>query len=704
MAPDALLAQLVVGFQAESQELVQSITQAILGMERAGTDPAALAKGYDAVARNLHTLKGSAATLGLEDLSSLAHALEAVWINCRQAEGPPPATAVDSVFGALDVFMQRLEVCATGGRGLEKEVAELTDHLGGLSQAERVVEPATAVAAAPSSPDAANNSDTGWRIQTRQITELTNAVERLREVCSRLEARRVELDRTHEELEGLRQLGVGAPLGTRLRTTARALEADSQETLDVVASLDEGLRSILTLPVQTLVSSLQRTARDVGRQLNKEVSLTLVGGEVAVDRRMLERLRGPLIHLVRNAVDHGLEAPDRRRDAGKHEEGIITIRVEHVGNLLFLEVADDGAGLDTHAISSHAVKKGLVSADAVQRMDPAQIHNFIFSPGFSTSASVTETSGRGVGMDVVRAQVEALEGRVELHSVAGQGARVAITLPLKLGGSPVLMVVSGEQSFGLPMLAVEATLAAKPANVLVAHGRTQLRYREQVLNIVDLGAVLGLRQSQMPRSGQPLLVLQAGGRRTVLAVDEAAGDMELIIRPMPSELRAVEAYQGTATLPRGEPLLVLRPDWLVGRATEAAAAPGASGALRALVVDDSLTARALHRSMLEAGGYTVHAVSSGAQALQQLAVATYEVMITDVGMENMDGLELTAAVRTQPKTRDLPVVMVSAHDSEDEKARGFAAGADAFLGKRECASGRLLAEVTAVLGRNGGRQ
>jgi len=219
--------------------------------------------------------------------------------------------------------------------------------------------------------------------------------------------------------------------------------------------------------------------------------------------------------------------------------------------------------------------------------------------------------------------------------------------------------------------------------------------------VVDLGARLGLRASAPPSEGQPLIIVQSGGKRLALAVDAVVGDRDLVIRPLPAEVRDVPAYQGAAILSRGELLLILRPGWVVTEAAPSTVAMPQSR--RALVVDDSLTARALHRAMLEAGGFTVHLAASGARAMERLQTESYDVIICDLEMEEMNGTEVIARLRTQPDTRDIPVILVSANDSAGARARGMSAGADGFLSKRECAAGRLLSEVLDVMSRRGAR-
>ncbi|MBN1209376.1 MAG: response regulator [Myxococcaceae bacterium] len=728
MAVDPLLQGLVVGFAAEAQEVCQKVTMDLLDLERGGLDTEALNKAYVRLGRHLHTLKGSAASLGLQDLSEIAHKLEDALAPLRASVQQMPRAVVDILLHGLDIFMLRVHAHADGrGDSLPDYTAALAQLVAEAPPPEQATAPSPtpapatptpAPAAAPTpatglgfgahptmeaprdeSHAGADADGAGWRVSARQVTTLMREVERLREVRLRTEERSRELDRVVTLLARQGLLAETAEARTLLSGVGRAMRSDGEETADIVDALEEGLKAITTRPVRTILEPLQRMVRDLSRQLGKEARLSVVGAEVSLDRRLLEKLNGALVHLLRNAVDHGLESPTERERAGKHHEGALTLRIEQQGNLLFLESSDDGRGIDVARVRQVAESRSLVPTEELARMNDNQIRDLIFRPSFSTRADVTDTSGRGVGLDAVRAAVEALQGRIEVASTLGQGTRFMLTLPVELGSSPVLVVRVLDQMMGLPMLAVEATQLTRMNSLRIARRRAQLEYKGQLLPVVDLGSRLGLRAAHMPNEGQPLMVISAGGKRVALEVDAVVGDRDLVIRPLPAEVRDVPSYQGAATLSRGELMLILRPSWLVSDPAPAASLTPQSR--RALVVDDSLTARALHRAMLEAGGFTVHLASTGARALERLLADTYDVVICDLEMEEMDGDEFIRKVRERPETRELPIILVSTHETGRE--RGRAAGADAFLSKRECASGRLLAVVLDVMSRGGGR-
>ncbi|MFB1480082.1 response regulator [Corallococcus sp. RDP092CA] len=720
MPVDPMLQPLVAGFAVEAQEVIQKVTMDLLELEREGLEHDALAKIYTRLGRHLHTLKGSAASLGLQDLGDIAHRLEDALAPLKAHPQKMPRPVVDVLLHGLDLFMLRAQAHADGrGDDLPDPAAALAQLVSAAPPPEEAAAlPGGAFAhvppsAAPPAPaagapldapaalePAAESADAGWRVSAGQVTSLMREVERLREVRLRVEERSRELERVSALLAKQGLLAETAEARTLLSGTGRALRTDGEETSDIVDALEEGLKAITTRPTRTILDPLQRMVRDLSRQLGKEARLSVVGAEVSLDRRLLEKLQGALVHLLRNAVDHGLELPAEREKAGKHHEGALTLRVEQQGNLLYLEASDDGRGIDLQAVRRSAEKRGLVTAEEAARLNDNQVRELIFREGFSTRSDVTDTSGRGVGLDAVRATVESLQGRIEVSSTHGQGTRFVLTLPVDLGSSPLLMVRALEQFVGLPMLAVESTQLARADALRVGRRRAHLEYQGQLLPVVDLGARLGLRASSPPAEGQPLLIVQSGGKRVALGVDAVVGDRDLVIRPLPSEVRDVAAWQGAATLSRGELLLILRPDWVVSDSEKVTVS---AVSRRALVVDDSLTARALHRAMLEAGGFQVHLAASGARALERLQADTYDVVICDLDMEEMDGTELIARLRERKDTRTLPVILVSAHDTAVARERGLASGADGFLSKRECAAGRLLAEVLDVMSRRGSR-
>src|ERR1700737_2409913 len=449
-------------------------------------------------------MKGSAATLGLDELSELAHAMENVFLPLRGSEGTMPLPVADALLKTVDVWLLHLKATADGSeqpdlvpwfelvRGLATADAPQNgkpDKAGELPSTAPEQPKAQRSDPTPErsdpAPEEGKQDDGSWRVNTRQVIGLLDEVERLREVRLRVEERRREMEKALAQLARLGILSETAETRALLMGVSRALAADGEEAADIVNSMEDGLKAITTAPVRTILEPLRRAVRDLCKQIGKEAQLSVVGAEVSLDRRVLEALRGPLVHLVRNAVDHGLEAPEVREKRGKHREGALVVRVEQQGNMLFVEVADDGAGLDLARIREVAAQRGLATPEEIATMPVPQLSQLIFRPGFSTKVEVSEVSGRGVGLDVVQRQIEALRGHVEVHTVQGQGTRFVLSLPTGLGSSPVLVVRCGEHLLGIPMIAVESSRPSRAREIRVGRNRVQLEHREELLPLQD---------------------------------------------------------------------------------------------------------------------------------------------------------------------------------------------------------------------------
>lgn len=716
MARDPLIEKLLPGFGVEADELCQKATRCLIALESStGTDEA-FAKNLDQLQGALHTLKGSAATLSLDDLAVLAHAMEDLVATVEPGSFVFPQGLADALLAGLDELSRRLRFHLDKRESelapVEQAVARLRDRAPAdvrptaptpASEPRLAPAPPPAPAPAPLEPAAApaaaapRDEERGWRVDASTVLELAKDIERLREFRLRLDERRTLVSRAQAAASAVIPGARGVEVSGLLNDVALALSLDSEELAAHLESLEGGLKIIGTLPLGTALEPLHRTVRDVARARGKRVKLSTVGGDISLDRRLVTLLKGPLVHLVRNAVDHGIETPEERRRRGKHEEGALVVRVEQQGNIVTIEVADDGGGIDAARVREVARRQGIVSDDELVALGDVEVQQLIFRAGFSTRDVVTDTSGRGVGLNVVQSELEAAGGQVEVHSTPGQGTRFLLIVPTELGSSSLMVVRCDEERVAIPLLAVEQVSAAREQAVRVEGGAMKLEIAERVIPLLDLRALLGLARAREPEPGQPLVVVHAQGRRVAFLVDEVLGDQELVIRSLPLELRDLPSYQGAATLADGAMLLVLQAAWLVGiqRVSESSL----PAARQALVVDDSLTARALHRAMLEAGGFSVHVVASAEQALRHVATTPYEIVVCDVAMAGMDGLAFAKALRASPSTAQMPLILVSGKDKGADREAALAAGADGFLSKRECASGALLGAVATAIDR-----
>jgi two-component system, chemotaxis family, sensor kinase CheA len=724
MAPGAssMPPEILADFAREVDEIRTRMTKDLLLAERADAGSEPLAKAYKSLARGLHTLKGSAATLGLVQMARTAHQLEDVLAPLARAQQPFPSAAADTLLAALDELFKVAQEAAGlavpaaaavaaappgPAAAPPTSVAALTAPQAATAPRSGPVAPSLVSSPPPSPPPSPPGSpqpsapaaEQGeWHVGWAQLSPIVAEVDQLRQTRLRILELRQRLQTAVAAVAASDPQGRTAEARASLHDVERGLAHEAAGTANLVEVLEGALKEICTVPAASVLEPLQRSVRDLCRTSGKEGRLSIVGGELRVDRQILEALRGPLIHLVRNAVDHGIEPPAAREARGKHRAGALVIRVDLQGSLVFLEVSDDGGGLDPVRLRDVAVSKGLMSRQEADALDDFAAIRLIFRPGFSTKTEVTDTSGRGVGMDVVDSEVRALDGKVEVSSVPGQGTRFALAVPARMGAAPFLRVRCGEHELAIPLLSVERIFSMRTAALRGSRSDARIEQEGELIKLQDLGAVLGLRQPLALDDGQPVVLVRSEGRRVGLLVDLLVGEGEATLAPLPEELRALPAYQGAITRARGDLVLVLRPDWLAGARQDIAAASKA--AHRVLVVDDSLTARAMHRTSLEAGGYGVHAVASGRQGLEQLRHTTYDVIVCDIGMEEMDGIAFTEQVRADPLTRDIPILLVSGLDDGREKERGVQAGADGFLSKKDCAGGRLLAEVAQVVARH----
>ena len=728
--------ELVKGFELEASELVEAASSAVMELEQC--DAAARASIFDRLGRNLHTLKGSSATCGLLDVSELAHKLEDLVAPYKKSSDPFPPQQADLLLKGLDLLMSRVRIHARGqGKtlpGLHLAMPELfgaSAQPGEVQAVEAAPKAKAAKKAGPAgaqqpetlqdgmptleaftdsgeaavaadgiegiegpSEESANFEATSWRVDNRQVLNLMREVERLRELRLNLMDRARDLAMQADLLAQGDYGQEAKSLKVPLQRMKVELSYDIETTGSVVELMEEHLKAIYSMPVGKALEPLQRVLRDTCRQTGKLAKLSVAGGELMLDRRILEGLSSPLVHLVRNAVDHGLEMPELRDSLGKHQEGALVIRLEQQGNWLNLEVSDDGKGLDPVKLRETAVSKGIIRSDEAAALSDIEACELIFRAGFSTASSVSRLSGRGVGMDVVKSAVKQLRGMIEVHSNPGQGTRFLITLPLTLGASPMMLLKAGNGTFGLPVPSVESVFKAGSGILDKVGEEWRLKWQESWLKLSDLSAVLGLRAAAEAAEGMNIVVLQSQGKRLALMVEQIEGDAELVILPLPEGVAAEGSYQGAAMHSGGELMLVLRPDWLIEQGGKRGAA---RGKLKALVVDDSLTARAMHRGILESGGYMVHAAASAKQALQMLEAGTYDVIICDVSMEGMDGLEFTRTLKSGPRPLATPVVLVSANDSEEDRSAALESGAESFISKQDCAAGRLLEEAARAM-------
>ncbi|MBI5691828.1 MAG: hybrid sensor histidine kinase/response regulator [Verrucomicrobia bacterium] len=461
-------------------------------------------------------------------------------------------------------------------------------------------------------------------------------------------------------------------------------------------------------PFSDGVTGFPRMVRDVARSLGKEVRLEILGEETKVDRDVLEKLEAPLGHLLRNASDHGIEAPGVRLAAGKPALGTITLEARHQAGVLLVTVNDDGRGADPELIRAAVVRKKLVAAETAPRLSDAELLEFLFLPGFTMKETVTEISGRGVGLDVVQSMVKAVRGSVRVASSPGRGMRFQLQLPLTLSVVRALLVEVAGEPYAIPLGFITRTLRLPEKDIASTEGRQHFAFDGRRVGLVTAHQVLG-RPGAPRGNAVPVVVLGEPDRRYGVVVDGFIGERELVVQPLDPRLGKVKDIAAGSLMEDGSPVLIIDVDDMV-RSVEKAAASGALGAIqtasaasgadrkRVLVVDDSLTVRELERKLLETRGYAVEMAVDGMDGWNAVRIGSFDLVISDVDMPRLDGIELTKLIKQDPKLRGLPVMIVSYKDREEDRRRGLEAGADYYLTKGSFHDDTMLNAVRDLIG------
>ena len=477
----------------------------------------------------------------------------------------------------------------------------------------------------------------------------------------------------------------------------------------VSGAMDTAIRDMRLLPFSTIFSLFPRMARDLSHEQGKEVRLVIEGGSIAADKHLLEEMKDPLMHLLRNAIDHGIETPEEREQQGKPREATLRLCARQTAAHVIIEISDDGRGLDVEAIRRIAQKKGMGSAGEIAAMPVEDAQRLIFAPGFSTSPLITNVSGRGVGLDVVRINIERLKGTIAVESVPGHGCNFRLQAPITLATTRVLLAQVAQQSYALPLEAVQDISLVSPRDIFYMEGRPTIRRDNRPISVAYLADLLELpdaadtagkanRQPVAPeRSLLPCILLAIGADKLGLFVDALLDEQEVIVKPFGGLLQRVRNLIGATILNTGEICMALNPQDLMESArkqrtvrTEAKPVEAAERKKVVLLAEDSITTRTQEKRILESGGYEVVTAVDGADAFGKLGTRNFDAVVSDVEMPNMDGLTFAARIRQNPKYAELPIILVTSLASDEDRKRGIEVGANAYITKGAFEQAALL--------------
>ena len=793
-------------FIPEAEEHLQAVTECLLALEGNPN-----ADDVNRLFRSMHTIKGSAAQVGLHRLSAVAHRVEDLIGRLRDGALQPSVEIVDLFLQSVDLlkrFLHRqwpseaemaaavdpllariLELAPEETAETEAAVAQTSSgatggavELAGSSAPRPVALPqAKSVRLSLEWLDRMMNA-VGELVINRtrmlgRLSELQKLVEVLQFSKARLTSKVSEFQEKHEfsrirptfvpgsqppQMDTFRgHVAALAPITSTdllefsdlemdryddFNILSRSLTEISADVSEVLAQLEgfmgrvdadideftklahqlqDEITAARMVPIGNLYTRLSRTLRDAAKAAGKPVDISLEGAETLLDNNIIQHVSDPLIHLVRNSVAHGIENPERRLAAGKPEKGRVAVRAYHRGNHIFIEVEDDGRGIDYEAVRQSVIESGAVSSVSAAELTDRELREFLFRPGFSTAPSTSELAGRGVGLDVVRSNVHALNGEIEVRSEAGCGACFTVKLPLTLIISQALFVRCGKSVFAFPLAVVEEIRRLRPSEIEDVGGKLLTRVRDVVTEVVRLDLRL-LLQPLEPLNGYfHMVIVKVAGRQVGVVVEEVLGKDEIVIKNLGDYLRRVKLFPGTTIAPDGSLILLIDLNRLVsGDAVASNALPASSPAARVfapgaeavaagtipaeavdpigndrvvVVADDSISVRKFVGRMLEKAGYRVKLASDGLEAAEVVAQTGCHLVITDLEMPRMNGYELMAHLRQDPATRRIPVLVVTSRAGARHRDRAMKEGAMGFLTK-PVQEDQLLATVEGLIG------
>ena len=756
-------------FREEAETHCASLESGLLKLEANPTDGGV---AIEPLMRAAHSVKGAARIIGLDIAVGLAHAMEDVFVAVQDGKETLVSERVDQLLAGTDLLrsLSKIDEAAIEGWSIEHK-PKITETITALEasiavvaaaaevvvqapapppetevvETELVVEesaevPAAAFAESPAPPPASDAPPTSEAALSREQDEESRTVrvdssrlERMMQLAGEvmitsrrfqgIRAQAADFDHRLEGMEG----GVGAALRDGhepLRELRREIDEGRLAVAGLISDLDGLLRRTEEISAdlygQVLGSRMRpfedgghgfpRMIRDLAKKLGKKVRFEVQGGRTRVDREILASLEAPLTHVLRNAVDHGIELPDVRRAAGKPETATLVLEARHHAGMLLVRVREDGGGINPESLRRKIVERGFVDETMAARLEGPELHDFLFLPGFSTAAAVTEVSGRGVGLDVVQSMVHEVGGAVRVESTLGVGTTFELQLPVTRSVVRAALVEVDGEPFGLPLARLSRVTRVPASEITTIEGRRQFQYEGGMIGLIRFATLLGLPETEGDPDVESVVVVGDSTGRCGLVVDRFLGEQDLVVRRLDPRFGRVPHVGASAMLEDGSPLFILDVEDVLksirqllgdGRLRGTGrdrVSSDAARAKRVLVVEDSITVREVERQILVQMGLEVETAVDGVDGWNALQAGHYDLVVTDIDMPRMNGIELVTTLRADERFKTIPVVVVSYKDREADRLAGMQAGADAYLTKGSFREGSFVTTVRDLLG------
>ncbi|HHT9112003.1 MAG TPA: hybrid sensor histidine kinase/response regulator [Candidatus Wunengus sp. YC65] len=746
-------------FVDENRDRIQKLNRAILAFEKDASNLELLKE----IMREVHTLKGTARMMGFVDIVTLSHKVEDMFVRIKEGGLQSAKGLYDIVFQALDMIANmvesklkdvrsttnveemcnRLEVVLRtyGLQGKEEVSQRKADKVISEAAESKIVEnkPPSIFPAEPEGKGAVSEvkiverrktirtgldkiealynhlvelimTQMTFRQRYEDMVKLNQYAKQLKTIKAETEADLGSHESDNKKLHRIvtRYNRVEDHLLKEISRYSEAYEADVVKLDAVTEGIRQQVMSMRMQPMSLVFDMSARLVRDLSRQFNKEVNLLISGAEVELDNNIIEMLKDPLVHLLRNAIDHGIEEPSLRTSLGKKKEGTIVLSAKQEGGDVLIIVEDDGKGIDKEQAKETAIQKGLLREEEAAKVSDEEIYEIIMKPGFSTSKIITDTSGRGVGMDVVKTVVDRLNGSLILESTKGHGARFILKVPATIALVNVLILRVGNMTLAVPSAGVNCAVHIIGKDISTLEGKASAFIEGQTIPLIHMSDVFGLAKEERGRDDRvPIIISRSDRGKIGFIVSEFLYEKEIVFREFKGYLKRPRYFSGVATLGTGEIVLILNIQELVKARDLSGVSPitevskGVKPQVKRnaiLVAEDSMITAELEKNILMNAGYEVDVAIDGIDAMDKLHGKKYDLLVTDIDMPRMDGFELTSKVRADKRLKDLPVIVVTVREKVEDKRKGIEVGADAYILKKEFDQSNLLNTIKRLIG------